>query len=65
MSSPKAGLRVAAFVFGVMCLGHLWRIWSGLEARIGTLDIPMWLSVGAVVVSGGLSVWLWRLSSKS
>ena len=65
MSSPKAGLRVAALVFGVMCLGHLWRIWSGLEVRIGTLDLPMWLSVGAVVVSGGLSVWLWRLSSKS
>jgi hypothetical protein len=65
MSSPKTGLRVAAFVFGVMCLGHLWRIWSGLEVRIGTLDMPMGLSIGAVVVSGGLSVWLWMLSSKS
>ena len=65
MNSPKAGLRLAALVFAVMCVGHLWRFWAALDVRIGTVDIPMWLSIGAVVVSGGLSVWLWKLSSSA
>ena len=64
MNSPRLGLRVAAVVFGIVALAHLWRMLTHLQIRIGTNEIPQWPSVAAAVAFGGVAVWLWGLSTK-
>jgi hypothetical protein len=63
MNSKTQGLRVASVLFGLVCLGHLWRWFAHVDVRLDSHAIPMWLSVAAAVVAGGLSLWMWRLSS--
>jgi hypothetical protein len=65
MNSPKLGLRVAASIFGLVCLGHLWRLVRHVDVRLGAYDVPMWLSIAGVLIAGGLSLWLWRLSASA
>jgi len=62
MNSPSMALRVAAIVFGVVCLGHIWRLIEQFDVRIGPHHIPMWLSVVAALGAALLSFWMWRLS---
>jgi hypothetical protein len=63
MSSQSLGLRVAGILFGVIFLGHLWRLIRHSAVQIGSHSIPMWVSVVGLIVAGGLSIWMWRLSS--
>jgi len=64
MSSPRTGLRVAAIIFGLVCLGHLWRLVQHVDVRLGPHDIPMWISVVGIIIAGGLSLWMWKLSAR-
>jgi len=64
MKSQQTGLRVASLVFGLVCLVHIWRVlMSHFTVQIGSHQIPLWGSWVAVFVAGGLSIWMWRLSS--
>jgi hypothetical protein len=64
MNSQRTGLRIASLVFGLACLVHIWRVlMSHFTVQIGSHQIPLWGSWVAVVVAGGLSIWMWRLSS--
>ena len=63
VNSPSMGLRISALIFGIICLAHVWRVVAHVHVRVGTHSIPMWASVVAIVVSGGLSLWCWRLST--
>lgn len=56
--------RIAAFIFGIVALGHLYRVIAGLEFVVGDWAVPVWVSVMAVIISGVLSVMLWRESLK-
>src|SRR5438552_17919834 len=62
MSSQVVGLRVASVIFGLFALIHLWRLVKQLPAMLGTQQIPMSVSVVALIVAGVLSIWMWRLS---
>ena len=64
MNSPKAGLRVAAIIFGLVFLGHVWRLVRQSLVQIGGHQIPYWVSIVGVIVAGGLSIWMWKLSSR-
>jgi hypothetical protein len=61
MNSPALGLRVASLVFGIVCVGHVVRAVAQIELRIGSLEIGVWLSLLAGLVTAGLSAWLWHL----
>ena len=50
---------VAAIVFWLIALAQLLRILFRVEVRAGGADIPVWVSVPAVIVLGALGVWLW------
>ena len=63
MNAQATGLRVAALVFALVAIGHLWRLFAKAQVVIGTTQIPMWISVAGLVVAGTLSIWMWRLSS--
>jgi hypothetical protein len=64
MDSARRGLRVAALIFGIISLGHLWRVVVHLPVQIGRCSVPLWPSLLAVVVFGLLSLWLGWLSAK-
>jgi hypothetical protein len=63
MNSQTLGLRVAGIIFAIFALGHLLRLITQAEVLVAGNQIPMWVSVVALIVAGGLSLWLWRLSS--
>jgi hypothetical protein len=64
MNSQSLGLRVASIIFGIMCLIHLWRLlFAHFTVQVGSHQLPTWGSGVAVIVTGGLSIWMFRLSS--
>ncbi len=65
MSSRTCGLRVASVVFGLMCLAQMLRIVTRLGIMIGGYPVSRKFSAVAVVITGGLCLWLWLLSTKA
>jgi hypothetical protein len=63
MNSQRFGLRVAAVIFALFALVHLWRLVSRWEVLIAGHPMPLWGSLIALLVAGGLSLWFWRLAS--
>lgn len=62
MNSRILGLRVAGTIFAVVCLAQLLRLVTRLEVIAGGHRIPLWLSAVALVITGGMSLWLWHLA---
>ena len=62
MNSPILGLRVASIIFGLMNLAQLLRLVIQPEVVVAGHQIPLWPSMLAFVIFGGLSIWLWKLS---
>jgi hypothetical protein len=65
MKSQILGLRVAGTLFALVCLGHLLRIITGADVLIAGWQMPVWLNVVGVLIAGGLSLWMWRLSARA
>ena len=63
MNSPTTGLRVASIIFALFLLGHVLRLIKHAPVTVGSHHIPMWVSLVALIVAGGLSIWMWRLSN--
>jgi hypothetical protein len=62
MNSQRFGLRVAAVIFAVFALAHLWRLLTRWEVLIAGHPMPLWGSLAALVAAGALSLWLWKLA---
>jgi hypothetical protein len=65
MKSQILGLRVAGTLFALVCLGHLLRIITRADVVIAGWQMPVWLNVVGVLIAGGLSLWMWRLSARA
>jgi hypothetical protein len=65
MNSPRTGLRVASIVFALFALGHILRLINHAQVMVGTHHVSMGVSVVALIIAAGLSIWMWRLSSAS
>ena len=63
MKSQVIGLRVGGTICGLVCCGHLVRLVAQFEVTVGGHPIPFWASVVACLITGGLSLWLWKLST--
>ena len=63
MSSQASGLRVASVLFALFAIGHVVRLVKQAQVTVGTYQIPMWVSVVALIIAGTLSIWMWRLSA--
>ena len=62
MTSQHAFFIVSGIVFGVVALLHALRLALHWQIRINQREIPMWISVGGLIVAAGLSFWgLWLL----
>ncbi len=62
MGAKSNGLRTASVIFALVCLAQLTRVVMHIEVIAGGNRIPMWPSIVALLVTGSLSVWLWKLS---
>jgi len=62
MKSQILGLRVAGTIFGLICIGQLLRLATRAEVVVAGNRLPFWISALAVLIAGGLGVWLWSLS---
>jgi hypothetical protein len=62
MHSQILGLQVASFIFGLMSLAQLLRLVIRPEVLVAGHQMPLWPSALALVILGGLSLWLWKLS---
>lgn len=62
MNSQTLGLRVASIIFGLMSMAQLARLVIRPDILVAGHRLPLWPSAIAVVVLGGLSIWLWKLA---
>ena len=58
------GLRVAGTVFGLMSLVQLGRLVIRPEVLVAGHVMPLWPSMLAFLILGGLGTWLWPLSCR-
>src|SRR5437660_5007663 len=63
MSSQASGLRVASVIFALFAIGHVVRLVKQAQVTVATYQIPLWVSVVALIIAAILSIWMWRLSS--
>jgi hypothetical protein len=62
MKTKDLGLRIAGTIFGIVAIAHLLRLITGASVLIELWTLPMWMSVLGLIVTGILSVWLWKIS---
>ena len=55
---------VAALIFAIMALLHLYRLFTHFQVILGSHTIPIWVSYVAIVVTGGLAMGLYRESTR-
>jgi len=53
---------LAAFIFAIMALVHLYRLLRPFELVIGGWTAPLWISFVGVAVPALLAIMLWRES---
>jgi len=53
---------VASVVFGLMAIAQLGRLAIRPEVLVAGHPMPLWPSVLALIILGGLSLWLWKLA---
>ena len=64
MNTTVLALRIAGTIFGIVSLVHLLRLITHFSLVIADWSVPLWVNVLGVLIAGGLSAWLWRLSCK-
>jgi hypothetical protein len=62
MNTQIMGLRVSGTVFALMSLAQLLRLLIRPDILVAGHMMPLWPSVLAFVILGGLSFWMWSLS---
>ena len=62
MNSQTTGLLVASVVFGLMAIAQLVRLLIRPEVLVAGYSMPLWPSVLALIILGGLSLWMWKLA---
>jgi len=53
---------IAALIFAIMALLHVYRLFTHFQVVLGSHEIPMWMSYVAIVVAGALAIGLFRES---
>jgi hypothetical protein len=64
MSTRKPFTLIAAGIFALMAIAHVYRLFVPFEVNIGGCHLPQWASGVAVIIAGGLSWMLYRESNR-
>lgn len=51
---------IAMILSAVICLGHIIRLFLDVAVRIGSHDIPQWVSIVGALFAGLMAVMLWK-----
>jgi hypothetical protein len=51
---------IAAAIFALMAIAHIYRLIQPFEVTIGSCELPQWVSAVAAVITAGLSWMLCR-----
>ena len=62
--NDKTYLIVSGVLFGLVTIGQLIRLIFQVPVQVGTLNLPMWPSVLAIILALSLCIWAFRLASK-
>jgi hypothetical protein len=62
MNGRRPFTTIAAILFAIMALVHVYRLVTHFQIVVGSHAIPEWVSILAIVVTGGLSLMLFRES---
>lgn len=62
MNPQIRGLRVASAILGLISVGQLTRLVIRPEILVAGHVIPLWPSIPAFIIMGGLSFWMWKLA---
>ena len=54
--------QVSGTIFAVIALAQLTRSLLGWPAQVGSVSIPIWLSIIAFLITGSLAIWALRVS---
>ena len=60
MNRSKPFTWIAATIFAIMAIAHIYRIISPFDVTIGSASMPMWCSYAAAVIAAFLSWMLCR-----
>lgn len=55
---------VATIFLALVAAAHLLRVALQVEVTAGGMAVPMWMSMAAFVITGGLAIMLWRESRR-
>lgn len=61
----KPFTKIAAVFMGFLCVAHLVRFLGALEVTCAGIRVPVWPSVVAAALLGGLSVMVWKESRRT
>ena len=61
----KVYFYISAVVFTIVAIAHLLRVVFGWRVRLGSVDIPLWISLPLLLFAGGLAYHGWRLSQST
>jgi uncharacterized membrane protein len=56
----KPFTRIAAIIFAIIALAHLYRLFTHFQVIVGSHTLPMWVSYIGVIVGVVLAWQLWR-----
>jgi hypothetical protein len=62
MTRNRPFTMIAAFIFAIVALLHLYRLFTHFQVILGSHTIPMWVSYVGLVVPGLLALMLFRES---
>jgi hypothetical protein len=57
--------KVSGTVFAIVALVQLTRILLGWPIQVDLFTVPIWFSVVAFLVTGGLAIWAFRSPARS
>lgn len=58
MHSPTLALKVAAVLFSLFCIGHLFRLVGRIEVVVANHVVPWWLSIVGAAAGAVLACWM-------
>lgn len=60
----RPSIAIVAALLLIIAIVHLVRLFYHTSVMVNTVAVPVWLSLPALIVTGGLAIWLWMENRK-
>lgn len=62
IQAKNTALHIAAVIFSLIGLIHLYRAVRGYPITVGNFSLPLWASYLAFIILAGVAWWMWKES---